>query len=105
MTVWLRFLALHNDVKTEFLYHYLDSITDCIRDKVKQGSGQPNLNTDIVKAFRFALPPLDEQDSIVGRITELSDHFGSLTTEAQRAYRSPSRAPHRADLCRRHRSD
>ena len=79
------FLALHNDVKTEFLYHYLDSITDCIRDKVKQGSGQPNLNTDIVKAFRFALPPLDEQDSIVGRITELSDHFGSLTTEAQRA--------------------
>ena len=79
------FLALSNDVQTEFLYHYLNSITDCIRDKVKQGSGQPNLNTDIVKDLRFALPSLDEQDSIVKRITELTDHFGSLSTEAQRA--------------------
>jgi type I restriction enzyme S subunit len=79
------FLHLNKDVHAEFLYHYLASITDCIRDKVKQGSGQPNLNTDIVKDLRFGLPPLDEQKLIVERITEVAEQFGSLTTEAQRA--------------------
>ena len=79
------FLRLNNRVQAEFLHHYLASITDCIRDKVKQGSGQPNLNTDIVKDLRFGLPPLDEQEIIVRRITELAEQFGSLTAEAQRA--------------------
>ena len=79
------FLNLHGRVQAEFLYHYLASITDCIRDKVKQGSGQPNLNTDIVKALRFGLPPLDEQGLIVRRIVELVKEFSSLTAEAQRA--------------------
>jgi len=79
------FLNLDREVQAEFLYHYLASITDSIREKVKQGSGQPNLNTDIVKNLRFGLPPLEEQELIVRRITDLADQFGSLTAEAQRA--------------------
>jgi type I restriction enzyme S subunit len=79
------FLNLDRLVHAEFLYYYLSSITDSIREKVKQGSGQPNLNTDIVKDLRFGLPPLKEQQQIVQRIAELKDQFDSLTAEAQRA--------------------
>ena len=78
------FLRLASNVHAEFLYHYLASITDCIREKVKQGSGQPNLNTDIVKDLRFALPPFDQQKLIVARITKSAEQFGQLATEAQR---------------------
>ena len=53
--------------------------------RVKQGSGQPNLNTDIVKELRFGLPPLGEQEMIVTQIRELAEQFGTLTAEAQRA--------------------
>ena len=79
------FLNLNGEVFAEFLYHYLASITDCIRDKAKQGSGQPNLNTDIVKDLRFGLPPMDEQEAIVSQITKLAEQFDALTAEAQHA--------------------
>ncbi len=78
------FEKLSRDVHPQFLYQYLASITGAIREKVKQGSGQPNLNTDIVKALRFGLPPMDEQERIVGRIAELTDQFDALTAEAER---------------------
>ena len=78
------FEQLSREVHPQFLYHYLASITDAIREKVKQGSGQPNLNTDIVKALRFGLPPMDEQERIVGHIAELTDQFHALTAEAER---------------------
>ena len=77
------FERLSRDVHPQFLYHYLASITEAIREKVKQGSGQPNLNTDIVKALRFAIPPMEEQREIVGRITDLAAQFGSLTAEVE----------------------
>jgi type I restriction enzyme S subunit len=79
------FMNLDKRVQSEFLFHCLASITDSIREKVKQGSGQPNLNTDIVKDLRFGFPPLPEQELIVSRITELVNEFAALTTEAQRA--------------------
>ena len=78
------FEKLSREVHPQFLYHYLASITEAIREKVKQGSGQPNLNTDIVKALRFGLPPMDEQERIVGHIAKLAEQFGSLTAEAER---------------------
>jgi type I restriction enzyme S subunit len=79
------FLNLNSQVQAEFLYQYLSSITENIREKVKQGSGQPNLNTDIVKDLRFGLPPITEQLSILQRIAKFTEQFDSLTTEAQRA--------------------
>ena len=78
------FEKLSREVHPQFLYRYLASITDAIREKVKQSSGQPNLNTDIVKALRFGLPPMDEQERIVGHIAELTDQFDALTAEAER---------------------
>ncbi len=79
------FKGMSRRVLPEFLYHYLASITDSIRDNDKQGSVQPNLNTDIVKALRFGLPPREEQELIVLFVGELAEKFGSLTAEAERA--------------------
>ncbi len=81
----IAFLDLKTGVQPEFLYHYLSSITDSIREKVKQGSGQPNLNTDIVKDLRVGVPPLGEQRSIVQAIARMLDRYGGLAAEAQRA--------------------
>ena len=79
----IAFERLCPTVHLHFLYHFLASITEAIREKVKQGSGQPNLNTDIVKGLRFALPPMDEQELIVRHIAQLTDQFSSLTAEVQ----------------------
>ncbi len=79
------FLQLNSQVQPVFLYHYLSSITDSIREKIRQGSGQPNLNTDIVKELRFGVPPLKEQHQVVMWITELTEQFGALIAEAQTA--------------------
>lgn len=59
------FLDQRSDVRHLFLLQFLNSITVAIREKVKQGSGQPNLNTDIVKAIQLAVPPAHEQDELV----------------------------------------
>ena len=47
-----------------FLYYYLHSLTENLRDRIKQGSGQPNLNTDIVKAMGVPFPSFPEQAAI-----------------------------------------
>jgi hypothetical protein len=52
---------------------------------VKQGSGQPNLNTDIVKALRFGFPPEQEQSDIVVNIKSVSAQFDALTAAVERA--------------------
>ncbi len=80
------FLALSERVHPTFLYFYLRANTANIRDKVRQGSGQPNLNTDIVKAICFGLPPTrDEQRQIVAAITTTTNAYNELIQEAQRA--------------------
>ena len=47
-----------------FLYFYLSSLTENLRDRIKQGGGQPNLNTDIIKALNVPFPPINEQHAI-----------------------------------------
>ena len=80
------FLDLSDEVCISFFYFFLYSITDAIREKVKQGSGQPNLNTDIVKALRLPLPPdSDEQKEIVGYIETICSKFDTLEAQAERA--------------------
>ena len=59
------FLELKRNVSKEFLYYYLTSLTNNLRDRIKQGSGQPNLNTEIIKALPVPLPDEDEQKAIV----------------------------------------
>lgn len=53
------------EVNKEFLYYFLSTTTERLREEMKQGGGQPNLNTGIVKSIAVPLPPLQEQMEIV----------------------------------------
>ena len=74
------FLNLNNQANISYLYFFLLSITETIREKVKQGSGQPNLNTDIVKSIKCSFPPIKEQIQIVEHIEKMCAMFDSLET-------------------------
>lgn len=50
---------------------------------MKQGGGQPNLNTEIVKAIGFACPPLCEQSEIVAFLHEKFTRFENLKNAAE----------------------
>jgi type I restriction enzyme S subunit len=64
----LAFIGLSARVRIEFLYWFLGSLTTDIRERAKQGSGQPNLNTGIVSAWIVGLPPISEQIAILSHI-------------------------------------
>jgi type I restriction enzyme S subunit len=72
-------------VDDRFCYHFLTTMTDQLRESIKQGSGQPNLNTDIIKKIPIALPPNDEMEPIVDFIEDIRGKFKSPTYHAQSA--------------------
>lgn len=72
-------------IDTEYAYFYLSVLTNDLRERVKQGSGQPNLNTDIVKAISITIPPENEVKEIVADIKKKIDHFSKLMASAQSA--------------------
>lgn len=79
------FRGLDLSLRPEFLYHFLWQLTDLIREWAKQGQGQPNLNTDIIKSIKIPLPPLEEQVDILRKLDEDLFVFDSLVSEADKA--------------------
>ncbi len=79
------FRGLDLSLRPEFLYHFLWQLTDSIREWAKQGQGQPNLNTDIIKSIKIPLPPLEEQVDILRKLDEDLFVFDSLVSEADKA--------------------
>ena len=77
----LAFLNLDAGVNSGYLYFYLASKTEALRERMKQGSGQPNLNTDLVGALPMPLPSMIEQQ----RIDEYLDLELSRLSEVARA--------------------
>ncbi|MES9831167.1 MAG: restriction endonuclease subunit S [Candidatus Thiodiazotropha sp. DIVDIV] len=69
----------------EFAYYYLSTLTDDLRERIKQGSGQPNLNTDIVKNIPVPIPPVDEVEGIVVSIRDARGRFKTLEEKAKNA--------------------
>jgi len=67
----------------EFAYFYLSTLTEDLRERIKQGSGQPNLNTDIVKAISVPVPPGQEVESIVESIKNSRERFNALIEKAK----------------------
>jgi len=51
-----------------FIYYYLQSLTNTLRDKMNQGATQPNLNTDIVRNMFVPFTTLENQIEIVNYI-------------------------------------
>ena len=79
----LAFRDLSPHVDPEHLYCFLLTTTQRLRTEMKQGGGQPNLNTDIVKAIGFACPPLGEQSEIVAFLHEKFRRFEELKDAAE----------------------
>ncbi|EIW89056.1 restriction modification system DNA specificity subunit [Alishewanella agri BL06] len=69
-------------ISSVFCYLLLDSMTVDLRERVKQGSGQPNLNTDIVKNIFIAVPPTEEIENIVNFSLKVREQFSKLINEA-----------------------
>lgn len=81
----LAFRDLSPQVDPEYLYFFLLTTTQRLRTEMKQGGGQPNLNTDIVKGIGFARPPLGEQDEIVAFLHERFSRFVNLRRAAEQS--------------------
>jgi type I restriction enzyme S subunit len=71
-------------VGKDFLYYFFVSMTDNYRERIKQGSGQPNLNTDIVKTTPVPIAPIDEQKQIVQFIEKMSSRTHQAIQAAER---------------------
>lgn len=80
----LAFRGLSSLVRIEFLYYFLLTTTDRLRDEMQKGA-QPNLNTDIVKSMAFPLPPLSEQGEIVNFIVAQCSRIESLVQTTERS--------------------
>ena len=72
-------------INSEFAYFYLSTLTHNLRERIKQGSGQPNLNTDIVKEISVPIPSSNEVKLIVNSIKETINRYSLLTSKAQDA--------------------
>ena len=59
------FLRLNLVVDPVFAYYYLSTLTVRLRDELRQGGTQPNLNTGIVRSIACPLPPKAEQQAIL----------------------------------------
>ena len=79
----LAFRDQSTQVDPEYLYCFLLTTTQRLRTEMKQGGGQPNLNTDIVKGIGFACPPLGEQSEIVEFLHEKFRRFEQLKDAAE----------------------
>lgn len=70
-------------ITDDYLFYYLSSLTKWFLDYASRGQGQPNLNTDIIKATWIPVPPLTEQAMIVKTIEELTIFCDTLKSRLQ----------------------
>lgn len=74
-------------IHSEFAYFFLSSMTGNLRESIKQGSGQPNLNTEIVRSIPVPVPPSIEATEIVEQVQNQRDKFNKLMQEAETGIR------------------
>ena len=70
------------NIDHEYAYFYLSTLTTNLRESIKQGSGQPNLNTEIVKSIAIPIPPENEIQRIVSFIKETIKLYSSIESGA-----------------------
>ncbi|MBL8311571.1 MAG: restriction endonuclease subunit S [Burkholderiales bacterium] len=75
------FEDLADNVEKIFVYYFLESQTENLRERMKQGGGQPNLNTDIIKALSVPFPPMDEQTQIAQHLQSATAKLASMTAK------------------------
>lgn len=67
------FLNLSCRVHALFLYYFLFSRIEHLRTRVARGVDQPNLNTDLLRAFEVPVPTLREQLAIADTLFSLAE--------------------------------
>lgn len=71
-------LSVRNDnFCCEYLWKCLTGAYDAIREKAV-GTGQPNLNSELISKFVITLPPINEQKEIVNYIDEIIPQIDAL---------------------------
>jgi hypothetical protein len=71
---WLTVGEVTKDKGIYFAYYYLSTLTERLRDELRQGGTQPNLNTGIVRRIVCPLLPKFEQLAILEFLeSELSE--------------------------------
>lgn len=79
------FENLRDNANKLFLYYFFTSITGNLRDRIKQGSGQPNLNTDIIRGLATTFPPASEQGLIVDFLVGETKRVDSMVAKVETA--------------------
>lgn len=67
-----------------FLYYYLFSQIGTLRTRVARGVDQPNLNTDLLRAFPAPVPGVAEQEEIASRIFAVASRGRAEETYLQK---------------------
>jgi type I restriction enzyme S subunit len=76
------FLDIKNEIVHDYLYYFLTTQTELLREQ-QSGYGQPNLNIDIVSNIKLPLPPINEQEQIVGHLDNLIKEMDDLVSMEQ----------------------
>jgi len=79
------FESVSSESCLEYLYFFLCSLTAVFRDRIKQGCGQPNLNTGIVSRTPVLTPPYDEQLRIVEHVSRETEDIDRLADRIESA--------------------
>jgi type I restriction enzyme S subunit len=75
------FLNLNSNVDRLFLYYYLSTLTNWLREEVAPGLGQPNLNTELIGNLLAPIPPIDEQVMIASKLRDFDDALTSFRVD------------------------
>lgn len=79
------FESLSDKADIYFLYYFLSSLTHDLRNRLKQGGGQPNLNTDLIKAIFTPFPDKAEQIAIATYLDRETQKIDRLLAKVEAA--------------------
>jgi type I restriction enzyme S subunit len=79
------FEEVSNKTDIYFLYYFLSSLTNDLRNRLKQGGGQPNLNTDLIKAIAAPFPNKSEQTAIATYLDRETAKIDQLVAKVEAA--------------------
>ena len=78
------FLGLRPLIQKPFAYLFLSTLTQRLRDEMRQGGTQPNLNTGIVRRIVCPVPPIAEQEAILKYVERESAPLNTAIARTER---------------------
>lgn len=80
----LKALCPNKEIDARFLYHLLSSKMDVLLSMVSRGATVHRLMTEQVRSLDFTLPPLPEQQRIVGVLDEVFEGIATAKANAEK---------------------